>query len=162
MGPLGRFGSPMSDPSNPRMGFFPFKDRGFEAFIRRDLIVRLRFLASLTLFRLVKTSTAVSIASICAILSARTSQASAVALSSLQMSPVAYGLAHFALGDFPAFGRGKYLSVQPHTKPITPAGVAALIQYILDDDLVDDESYWHMAALRSAVAALNNMSATAA
>jgi hypothetical protein len=78
------------------------------------------------------------------------------------MSPVAYGLAHFALGDFPAFGRGKYLSVQPHTKPITPAGVAALIQYILDDDLVDDESYWHMAALRSAVAALNNMSATAA
>jgi hypothetical protein len=29
----------MSDPSNPRMGFFPFKDRGFETFIRRDLIV---------------------------------------------------------------------------------------------------------------------------
>jgi hypothetical protein len=41
--PLGRFGSPMSDPSNPRMGFFPFKDRGFETFIRRDLIVRVRF-----------------------------------------------------------------------------------------------------------------------
>jgi hypothetical protein len=56
--PLGRFGSPMSDPSNPRMGFFPFKDRGFETFIRRDLIVRVRFLASLTFFRLVKTSTA--------------------------------------------------------------------------------------------------------
>jgi hypothetical protein len=55
---LGRFGSPMSDPSNPRMGFFPFKDRGFETFIRRDLIVRVRFLASLTFFRLVKTSTA--------------------------------------------------------------------------------------------------------
>jgi hypothetical protein len=28
----------MPDPSNPRIGFFPFKDRGFEAFIRRDLI----------------------------------------------------------------------------------------------------------------------------
>jgi hypothetical protein len=42
-----------------------------------------------------------------------------------------------------------------HTKPTTPAGVAALIQYILDDDLAADESYWHMAALRSAVAALN-------
>jgi hypothetical protein len=46
-----------------------------------------------------------------------------------------------------------------HTKPTTPAGAAALIQYVLDDDLVDDESYWHMAALRSAVAALNSMSA---
>src|SRR5258708_36576270 len=31
------------------------------------------------------------------------------------MSPVGCGLAHFALGDFPAFGRGKYLSVQPLT-----------------------------------------------
>jgi hypothetical protein len=56
--PLGRFGSPMSDPSNPRIGFFPFKDRGFETFIRRDLIVRVRFLASLSFLRLVKTSTA--------------------------------------------------------------------------------------------------------
>ena len=58
MGSLGRFGSPMSDPSNPRMGFLPFKDRGFETFIRRDLIVRVRFLASLTFFRLVKTKPA--------------------------------------------------------------------------------------------------------
>jgi hypothetical protein len=48
----------MSEPSKPRMGFFPFKGRGFETFIRRDLIVRVRFLASLTFFRLVKTSTA--------------------------------------------------------------------------------------------------------
>jgi hypothetical protein len=48
----------MSDPSNPRMGFFPFKDRVFETFIRRDLIVGVRFLASLTFFRLVNTSTA--------------------------------------------------------------------------------------------------------
>jgi hypothetical protein len=47
----------MSDPSNPRIGFFPFKDRGFETFIRRDLIVRVRFLASLSFLRLVKTST---------------------------------------------------------------------------------------------------------
>ncbi len=42
------------------------------------------------------------------------------------------------------------------TAPATPAGAAALIQYILDDDLVDDESYWHMTALRSAVASLNS------
>jgi len=41
--------------------------------------------------------------------------------------------------------------------PTTAAGVAALIQYILDDDLCDDEDYWHMTALRSAVAALNGM-----
>ena len=40
------------------MGFFPFVESGFETFIRRDLIVRVRFFASLTFFRLVKTSTA--------------------------------------------------------------------------------------------------------
>ena len=40
------------------MGFFPFKGSVFETFVRRDLIVRVRFLASLTFFRLVKTSTA--------------------------------------------------------------------------------------------------------
>jgi len=45
------------------------------------------------------------------------------------------------------------------TMPTTAAGVAALIQYVLDDDLCDDEDYWHMTALRSTVAALNNMSA---
>jgi hypothetical protein len=49
-----------------------------------------------------------------------------------------------------------------HTKPATPAGVAALIQYILDDDIVADESYWHMPALRSVIAALNNMNAAVA
>jgi hypothetical protein len=48
------------------------------------------------------------------------------------------------------------------TKPTTPAGTAALIQYVLDDDFSDDESYWHMTALRSAVAALNSMSAAVA
>ena len=39
------------------MGFFPFMGSGFETLIRRDLIVRVRFLACLTFFRLVKTST---------------------------------------------------------------------------------------------------------
>jgi hypothetical protein len=43
------------------------------------------------------------------------------------------------------------------TIPTTPAGAAALIRYILDDDLDADENYWHMTALRSAVAALNDM-----
>jgi hypothetical protein len=43
------------------------------------------------------------------------------------------------------------------TKPATPAGTAALIQYVLDDDLQADESHWRMAALRSAVAALNGI-----
>src|SRR6266478_5962503 len=32
------------------------------------------------------------------------------------MPPVAYGLSHFAFGDFPAFGRGQY-PVQPLTDP---------------------------------------------
>jgi hypothetical protein len=45
------------------------------------------------------------------------------------------------------------------TIPTTPAGAAALIQYILDDDLEADENYWHMTALRTAVAALNSMGA---
>jgi hypothetical protein len=45
------------------------------------------------------------------------------------------------------------------TMPTTAAGAAALIQYILDDDLEADESYWHMTALRSVVAALNSMGA---
>ena len=39
------------------MGFFPFKRRGFETFIRRDLIVRVCFLACLTFFYLVETRT---------------------------------------------------------------------------------------------------------
>jgi hypothetical protein len=56
----------------------------------------------------------------------------------------------------------RYVKRLAHTKPTTPAGVAALIQYILDDDLCDDESYWHMTALRTAVAALNSTGAAAA
>jgi hypothetical protein len=47
---------------------------------------------------------------------------------------------------------------QALTMPTTPAGAAALIQYIMDDDLEPDESYWHMAALRAAAAALRDMS----
>jgi hypothetical protein len=47
------------------------------------------------------------------------------------------------------------------TIPTTPAGAAALIQYILDTDLEPDENFWHMAALRSVVAALNAMGAEA-
>jgi hypothetical protein len=35
--------------------------------------------------------------------------------------------------------------------------VAALIQYVLDKDLATEEDYWHMTALKSAVAALNSM-----
>ena len=54
---LGHLGRPMSDPSLPRVGFFPFKDRGFETFIRRDLIVRVCFLASVAFLCLVKTRT---------------------------------------------------------------------------------------------------------
>ena len=55
---LGGFGSPLSDPRKPGIGFFPFMGCGFETFIRRDLIVRVRFLARLTFFRFVKTATA--------------------------------------------------------------------------------------------------------
>jgi hypothetical protein len=51
----------------------------------------------------------------------------------------------------------RYAKRLARTMPTTAAGAAALIQYILDDDLVGDESYWHMTALRSAVAALNGM-----
>jgi hypothetical protein len=51
----------------------------------------------------------------------------------------------------------RYAKRLARTMPTTPAGVAALIQYIMDNDLVADESYWHMTALRSAVAGLNSM-----
>jgi hypothetical protein len=50
---------------------------------------------------------------------------------------------------------GRYAKRVARTMPTTPAGVAALIQYVLEDDLSSDESYWHMTALRTAVAALN-------
>jgi hypothetical protein len=55
----------------------------------------------------------------------------------------------------------RYVKRLARTMPTTPAGAAALIQYILDDDLEADETYWHMTALRSAVAALNSMRAVA-
>jgi hypothetical protein len=51
----------------------------------------------------------------------------------------------------------RYAKRLARAKPATPAGAAALIQYILDDDLEPDEKYWHMTALRSAIAALNSM-----
>ena len=38
----------MSDPRQPRVGFFPFKDGGIETFIRRDLFVRMCSLARVT------------------------------------------------------------------------------------------------------------------
>ncbi|WP_338688426.1 hypothetical protein V5279_23840 [Bradyrhizobium sp. 26S5] len=43
-------------------------------------------------------------------------------------------------------------------KPTTPAGAAALIQYVIDDEICP-EVEWHMTALRSVVAALNSMGA---
>jgi hypothetical protein len=52
---------------------------------------------------------------------------------------------------------GRTATCLAQTMPTTPAGAAAIIQYILDDDLEADESYWHMIALRTAVAALNSM-----
>jgi hypothetical protein len=55
----------------------------------------------------------------------------------------------------------RYAKRLARTMPTTPAGAAALIQYILDDDLEADESYWHMTALRSAVTALNSMAVPA-
>jgi hypothetical protein len=47
----------MSDPRQPRVGFFPFKDRGIETFVRRNLFVRMCSLAGVTFFCLVKTRT---------------------------------------------------------------------------------------------------------
>jgi hypothetical protein len=38
------------------MGLLPFMGCGFKTFFRRDLVVRVHFLASRTFFRLVKTS----------------------------------------------------------------------------------------------------------
>jgi hypothetical protein len=44
------------------------------------------------------------------------------------------------------------------TKPTTPAGAAALIQHVIDDEICKEiES--HMTALHTAVAALNSMNA---
>ncbi len=51
----------------------------------------------------------------------------------------------------------RYAKRMARTRPTTAAGVAALIQYALDDDLTADEGYWHLPALRSAVAALNSI-----
>jgi len=47
------------------------------------------------------------------------------------------------------------------TKPTTPAGAAALIQHVIDDEICG-EIEWHMTALDTAVAALNKMTRGAA
>jgi hypothetical protein len=59
--------------------------------------------------------------------------------------------------DRRAAAEGRYAKRLARTMPTTPAGAAALIQYILDDDLETDNDYWHMAALKNVVAALNDM-----
>jgi hypothetical protein len=61
--------------------------------------------------------------------------------------------------DLAVAAAGRCTKNLARTMPTTSAGAAALIQYILDDDLEADETYWHMTALRSAVAALNSMRA---
>ena len=53
----------------------------------------------------------------------------------------------------------RYAKRLARTMPTTAAGAAALIQYVLDDDLEADEGYWHKTALRSAITALNSMGA---
>jgi hypothetical protein len=53
----------------------------------------------------------------------------------------------------------RYARRLARTMPTTAPGVAALIQYILDDELAADESHWHVTALKTAVAALNSMGA---
>jgi hypothetical protein len=51
----------------------------------------------------------------------------------------------------------RYAKRLARTMPTTPAGAAALIQYILDTDLEPDETFWHVTALQTAVAALNGI-----
>jgi hypothetical protein len=55
----------------------------------------------------------------------------------------------------------RYAKRLARTIPTTPAGAAALIHYILGD-LITDEGYWHMQALKTVAAALNSMSAAVA
>jgi hypothetical protein len=56
----------------------------------------------------------------------------------------------------------RYAKRLARTMPTTPAGAAALIHYILGDELVTDESYWHMTALKTVAAALNGMTGAVA
>lgn len=44
------------------------------------------------------------------------------------------------------------------TKPTTPAGAAALLQHVINDDLCA-EVEWHVRAIKTAIAALNSMGA---
>ena len=43
-------------------------------------------------------------------------------------------------------------------KPTTTAGVAALLQYLIDEDLCVDEGWWHVPAIKNAIAALTELS----
>jgi hypothetical protein len=60
------------------------------------------------------------------------------------------------------------LSAQEHqcaqqlarTKPTTPGGAGALIQYVLNDYLCADEGFWHTIALKTAADALTDMFGT--
>jgi hypothetical protein len=46
------------------------------------------------------------------------------------------------------------------TKPTTPGGAGAMIQYVLNDYLCADEGYWHTTALKTAADALKDMFGT--
>jgi hypothetical protein len=46
------------------------------------------------------------------------------------------------------------------TKPTTPSGAGALIQYVLNDYLCADEGYWHTTALKTAAYTLTEMFGT--
>lgn len=43
------------------------------------------------------------------------------------------------------------------TAPTTPEGAAALLQFILDDDLEPDADYWHLPAIKTLIDALQAM-----
>lgn len=52
---------------------------------------------------------------------------------------------------------GRYAKRLARARPTTPAGAAALLHYMLADDLTSDASYWHLPALKSIAAALADM-----
>jgi hypothetical protein len=54
----------------------------------------------------------------------------------------------------------QYAQLLARTKPTTPAGAGALIQYVLNDYLCADEGYWHTTALKTAADALTEMFGT--
>lgn len=50
----------------------------------------------------------------------------------------------------------KYSTKLAKTRPTTAAGVAALLQHVMDDELCD-EVKWHVLAIKTAIATLNQM-----